>query len=167
MMRCIRGQHSKGATNWIMTHEGQIWARDLDSKVTPGSRSVLHSRLIILSPQSGTPALTAPHIHAHTHINMYTACIVCAESLCPPHQQAQVALMDWIKRLKINASRPPLAPAQLFLTQRKHGLWVPSPLHSLTFHLSTHLQLSHPVFSVPIHWSAGDASNISEQPNLV
>lgn len=66
VMRCKGGQHSKGATNWIMTHEGQIWAGDLASKVTPGSRSVLHSRLVILSLQSGTPALAGPHTHAHT-----------------------------------------------------------------------------------------------------
>lgn len=66
VMRCKRGQHSKGATNWIMTHEGQIWAGDLAPEVTPGSRSVLHSRLIILALQSGTPAHAGPHMLAHT-----------------------------------------------------------------------------------------------------
>lgn len=71
VMRCKRGQHSKGATNWIMTHEGQIWVGDLASKVTAGSRSVLHSRLIILSLQSGTPALTGPHTHAHTYKHVH------------------------------------------------------------------------------------------------
>lgn len=71
--RCIRGQHSKGVTNWIMTHEGQIWARDLASKVTLRSRSVLHSSLLILSLPSGTPAFTALRVHARTHIKMYNS----------------------------------------------------------------------------------------------
>lgn len=103
MMRCIRGQHSKGATNWIMTHEGQIWAGDLASKVAMGSRSVLHSRLLILSRQTGTPAFAAPHTHAHTHMNTYTSHVLCAKSQCPSRQRAQVVVIDWIKRLKINA----------------------------------------------------------------
>lgn len=156
VMRCIRGQHSKGATNWIMTHERQIWARDLASKVALGSRSVLHSRLLILSLQSGTPAFTAPHMHAHTHINTHTSRIPCAGSQCPSRQPEQVVVIDWIKRLKINTCLlGPSAPPLLFLSKRKLGLRVPSPLNSLTFHLSTHLLPGHRISPMLRHRSAG------------
>lgn len=111
-MRCKRGQHSKGATNWIMTHEGQIWAGDLASKVTPGSRSGLHSRLIILSLQSGRPALAGPHMHAHTSKHVHFS--LSGLSLFGLLTGQGVVLIDWLKR-------------------RKHGLWAPSPLYSPTF----------------------------------
>lgn len=75
--RCIRGQHSRGVTNWIMTHEGQIWARDLASKVTLGSRSVLHSRPVILSLMSGTLAFTVQHIHPHMNKNTHLQNMLC------------------------------------------------------------------------------------------
>lgn len=113
VMRCKRGQHSKGATNWIMTHEGQIWAGDLASKVTPGSRSVLHSRLIILSLQSGTPALTGPHMHAHTYEHVHLS--FSGLSLFALLTNEGVVLIDWIRR-------------------RKQWHWAPSPLYSPTFH---------------------------------
>lgn len=165
-MRCIRGQHSKGATNWIMTHEGQIWAGDLASKVAMGSRSVLHSRLLILSRQTGTPAFAAPHTHAHTHMNMYTTHVLCAESQCPSRQRAQVVVIDWIKRLKINACLlAPSTPPPLGLAERKSGLRAPSPLNTLTFHLSTHLLPGHRVSPMLRHRSAGDVGNLSGQPN--
>lgn len=112
-MRCKRGQHSKGATNWIMTHEGQIWAGDLASKVTPGSRSVLHSRLLILSLQSGTPALTGPHMHAHTYEHVHLS--LSGLRLFAFLTNGGVVLIDWIER-------------------RKQRHRAPSSLHCPTFH---------------------------------
>lgn len=110
-MRCKRGQHSKGATNWIMTHEGQIWAGDLAPKVAKGSRSVLHSRLIILSLQSGTPALTGPHMHAHTEKHVLFS--LSGLSLFALLTNEAVALMDRIKRRKQRRRR--------FILQPFHG----------------------------------------------
>ncbi len=130
VMRCIRGQHSKGATNWIMTHEGQIWARDLASKVALGSRSVLHSRLLILSLQSGTPAFAAPHMHAHTHITMCTSHILCAEFLCPSRLRVQPVVIDWIKRLKINVCLWPWVVLLLYALRRE-SVDFGCPLHSI------------------------------------
>lgn len=81
-----------------MTHEGQIWAGDLASEVTPGSRSVLHSRLVILSLQSGTPALTGPHMHAHTseHVHLSLSRLRLFALLT----KEGVVLIDWMKRRK-------------------------------------------------------------------
>lgn len=97
-MRCKRGQHSKGATNWIMTHEGQIWAGDLAPKVTPGSRSVLHSRLIILALLSGAPALAGPHMHAHTSKHAHFSLSGLGLFFLVTHEE--VVLIDWIRGRK-------------------------------------------------------------------
>lgn len=78
---------------------------------------------------SGTLAFAGPHMHAHTQINTYTSCILRAESLCPSHQQAQVVVIDWIKRLKINAcilapcSSPPPPPYVEKLFHLSTGPW--------------------------------------------
>lgn len=81
-----------------MTHEGQIWAGDLASKVAPGSRSVLHSRLVILSLQSGTPALTGPHMHAHTQKHAHFS--LSGLSLFALLTNEGVVLIDRIRRRK-------------------------------------------------------------------
>lgn len=42
---------------------------------------------------------------------------------------------------------------------------MPSPLNSLTFHLSTHLLLGHRISPMLRHRSAGDVGNLSGQPS--
>lgn len=81
-----------------MTHEGQIWAGDLASKVTPGSRSVLHTRLLILSLQSGRPALTGPHMHAHSYEHVHLSLSGLRLFALLPNEG--VVLIEWIKRRK-------------------------------------------------------------------
>lgn len=65
----------------------------------------------------------------------------------------------------MHASWPPSTPPSLGLAKRKSGLRAPSPLNTLTFHLSTHLLPGHRVSPMLRHRSAGDVGNLSGQPN--
>lgn len=98
-----------------------------------------------------------PHTQKHVHLS-YTLCWVCAI-------QAQVVVIDRIQRLKINICLlTSSSPHPLCLMQQKLGLWVPSPLSFLTFHLTTHLLSGHQVSLMLRHQSAGDVGNLSGQP---
>lgn len=74
-----------------------------------------------LSAQSETAASATRHMNAHAHINMVH--LSHTLNLCTPsRQQAQVVVIDWMKRLKINVCLAPCSPSSVAYVEKASAL---------------------------------------------